>query len=138
MAKVVRAVVRSDAAPAPVGPYNQAILLGKTLYISGNLGLDKSTGKLVPGGVECETRQALDNLGCILKKGGSSYEKVVKTTVLLADIKDFPVINEIYEEYFGENPPARSTFQVGKLPLDARIEIEAIAASGDVEFCGDA
>lgn len=133
MASVVRKIISSQAAPKPVGPYNQAILVDRTVYLSGVLGLDKETGKLVNGGAAGEARQALINMGHILAEAGSGFDKVIKTTILLNDINDFATINEIYKQFFTKDYPARSTFQVGKLPLGAMVEIEAIAVTGKVE-----
>ncbi|KAL4720143.1 hypothetical protein ACJJTC_019233 [Scirpophaga incertulas] len=109
----------------------QAILADKTLYVSGVLGLT-TDANLVPGGAEAQTRQALDNLSHVLKAGGASLESVVKTTILLANMDDFQAVNQVYAEYFPENCPARATYQVGRLPLAAAVEIEAVALSGDL------
>ncbi|XP_076384856.1 2-iminobutanoate/2-iminopropanoate deaminase [Megalopta genalis] len=131
--KIVRKITSSSLAPIPVGPYNQAVLINRTVYLSGVLGVDVKTQKLVEGGTVAEARQALINMGHILTESGSSYDKVVKTTILLNNINDFAGVNEVYKEFFTDNYPARSTFQVGKLPMGAQIEIEAIAVTGDVE-----
>jgi len=113
-------------APAAVGPYCHAKLAGNTLYTSGQLGLVPATGEL-PQGVEAQARQALDNLAAILDAAGMTCADVVKTTVFLADIKDFAAINTIYAEYFTGEAPARSCVQVAALPKGALFEIEAIA-----------
>ena len=113
-------------APAAVGPYCHAKLAGNTLYTSGQLGLVPATGTLVEG-VEAQTRQALINLGEVLAAADMTYSDAVKTTVFLADIADFAAINVIYAEFFKDSAPARSCFQVGKLPMGALIEIECIA-----------
>ena len=113
-------------APAAVGPYCHAKLAGNTLYISGQLGLDPATGVLAEG-VEAQAKQALENLGAILKTAGMDYADVVKTTVFLADISDFAAINAIYAEYFQSEPPARSCVQAGALPKGGLFEIEAVA-----------
>lgn len=113
-------------APAAVGPYCHAKLAGNTLYTSGQLGLIPATGVLVEG-VEGQARQALVNLGEILAAADMTYSDAVKTTVFLADIADFAAINVIYAEFFKDGAPARSCFQVGKLPMGALIEIECIA-----------
>lgn len=131
--KIVRKIVSCSLAPNPVGPYNQAVLVDRTVYLSGVLGIDMKTLKLADGGAVAEARQALVNMGHILKEAGSSYEKVVKTTVFLNNINDFTGVNEVYKEFFTQNFPARSTYQVGKLPLGAQVEIEAIAVTGEVE-----
>uniref|UniRef100_A0A6M2DGE7 Putative translation initiation inhibitor n=1 Tax=Xenopsylla cheopis TaxID=163159 RepID=A0A6M2DGE7_XENCH len=132
MTTIIRKIVSTKAAARPVAPYNQAVLVDRTLYVSGCLGLDKNTMKLVPGGAAAEARQALTNLGHILMAGDSSYDRVVKTTVLLADLADFQAVNEVYAQVFTHDHPARSSFQVGALPLNARVEIEVVAVSGDV------
>lgn len=122
-----REVIFTDGAPAPVGPYSQAIRVDSSIFAAGQLGLDPATGKLVDGGVQAQTRQALLNLAAVLEAGGSSLANVVKTTVFLANLDDFAAMNEVYAEFFPDAPPARSAVQVARLPLDARIEIEAIA-----------
>ncbi|XP_045765572.1 2-iminobutanoate/2-iminopropanoate deaminase-like [Maniola jurtina] len=129
--KVTKIIVSSPNIYKPVGPYSQAILVDKTLYVSGVLGLDPQA-KLVEGGAEAQTRQALDNLRHVLEAGGSSLDAVVKTTILLENIDDFKTVNEVYGQFFTKDCPARATFQVGKLPVGAAVEIEAIALSGDL------
>ncbi|GBP80223.1 RutC family protein UK114 [Eumeta japonica] len=129
MSKVVKTIVTSPHVYKPVGPYSQAVLAGKMLYVSGVLGLDEEA-RLVAGGAAAEARRALENLARVLEAGGSSLPAVVKTTVLLKDINTFPDVNKIYAEYFPKHCPARATYEVGKLPMDAAVEIEAIALSG--------
>ncbi|BBN19807.1 2-iminobutanoate/2-iminopropanoate deaminase [Marchantia polymorpha subsp. ruderalis] len=119
--------VKTDKAPAALGPYSQAIKANNVLYCSGILGLDPKTGQFVSESVEGQTEQIMANMGEILKAGGASYESVVKTTIMLADLADFKTVNEIYAKYFPAPAPARSTYQVAALPLNARIEIECIA-----------
>jgi 2-iminobutanoate/2-iminopropanoate deaminase len=126
----MKKVIHSNKAPKAIGPYSQAVVVGKLLYTSGQLGLDPATGNLVQGGVEAEARQVLENLGNILKEAGCDYSHVVKTLVFLKDIKDFAKMNAIYGEFFIDNPPARSAVQVAALPKEASIEIEAIAIIG--------
>lgn len=123
-----RVVVSTESAPAAIGPYSQAIAIGNLLFVSGQLPVDPATGNLVEGDIGAMTRQIFQNLEKILLAGGSSLAEVVKTTVFLADLGDFQAMNAAYAEFFGENPPARSTIQVAALPRAARIEIEAIAA----------
>ncbi|KAH8099805.1 translation initiation inhibitor [Cristinia sonorae] len=120
-------LVSTTNAPAAVGPYTQAVKVGDLLFLSGSLGLDPSVGKLVEGGVEAQTEQALKNMKAVLEAGGSEVGKVVKTTVFLASMDDFVVVNGIYSKFFGNHKPARSAVQVAKLPLGALFEIEAIA-----------
>ncbi len=122
-----RTRLSSERVPPAVGPYSQAIRAGGFIFCSGIVALSPDTGSLIEGGIEAEVRQALDNLSALLEDVGSSLEAVVKTTVFLADIADFPLFNDIYAGYFPSDPPARSTVQVAALPLGARIEVEAIA-----------
>ncbi|XP_057550864.1 reactive Intermediate Deaminase A, chloroplastic [Amaranthus tricolor] len=124
----LKEAVKTDKAPAALGPYSQAIKANNLLFVSGVLGLVPETGKFVSESVEDQTEQVLKNMGEILKAAGADYSSVVKTTIMLADLKDFKKVNEIYAKYFPSTPPARSTYQVAALPLDARIEIECIAA----------
>ena len=126
MSPKVKKVIKTDRAPAAIGPYSIAIQQGHTLYTSGQLGIDPATGNLVEGGVEAETRQALINLKNILEAAGTSLENVVKTTVYLRDMADFARMNTIYAEFLGTNSPARSAVQV-VLPRNGAVEIEAIA-----------
>ena len=114
-------------APKAIGPYSQAIQVDKTIYVSGQLGMKADTMLLVEGGVAKEARQALFNLGHILEVADCTYDQVVKTTVLLEDIKDFEVVNMVYGEFFTGQQPARSAYQVGALPRGAKVEIEAVA-----------
>lgn len=132
MSHIVRNIIRTTKAPAAIGPYSQAVQVGQTLYLSGCLGADPATGALVSGGIEAEARQSLKNIGAILEEAGVGYGNVVKTTVLLADIQDFAVLNSVYGEFFKTNPPARSTYQVANLPRAARVEIECIAVVGNI------
>jgi 2-iminobutanoate/2-iminopropanoate deaminase len=120
-------VIVSEKAPKALGPYSVAIRTGNLVFTSGQLGLDPQSGNLVPGGIEAETRQALTNIRHVLADSGSSLDAVVKTTVFLKDIADFPVMNAVYAEFFPAHPPARSTVQVAALPKIGSVEIEAIA-----------
>ncbi|KAL6313947.1 hypothetical protein AAG906_011677 [Vitis piasezkii] len=124
----IKQAVQTDKAPAALGPYSQAIKANNLVFVSGVLGLIPETGKFISDNVEDQTEQVLKNMGEILKASGASYSSVVKTTIMLADLKDFKKVNEIYAKYFHAPAPARSTYQVAALPLDARIEIECIAA----------
>jgi 2-iminobutanoate/2-iminopropanoate deaminase len=114
-------------APQPLGPYSHGIRTGSWVFTSGTIGNDPSTGKLVPGGVEAETRQALTNLSETLRAGGTALSNVVKTTVFLVDLGQFAAMNAVYAGFFPEAPPARSTIQVAALPGGASVEIEAVA-----------
>ncbi len=125
-----KVVVKSDQAPKAIGPYSLAIKASGFIFISGQLGIDPEKGDLVLGGIEPETRKALENMRAALKEAGSDLANVVKTTVFLRDINDFGKMNCIYAEFFADEPPARSAFQVGALPKGASVEIEAIALDG--------
>ncbi len=120
-------VVQTEKAPKAIGPYSQAIRTDGMVYTAGQIALDPVTGELVAGGVEEQTRQVFKNLQNVLEAAGSSFGHVVKTTVFLKDMNDFPKMNAIYAEYFGENPPARSTVAVAVLPKGGLIEIEVVA-----------
>lgn len=120
-------VVAADSAPPAIGPYSQAIVHGDMVYCSGQIPLDPATGQLVPGGVAEQTARVLENLKAVLEAAGSSLDRVLKTTVYLQDMAEFPVMNEVYGRYFHVNPPARATVQAARLPRDARVEIDCIA-----------
>ena len=122
--------VSTGSAPRALGPYSQAIRAGQFLFVSGQVPIDPASGELVSGSVADQTRRALQNIGEILKAGGSSCQQVVRTTVYLADLADFPAMNEAYATFFTAPPPARSTIQAARLPKEARIEIDAIAFLG--------
>jgi 2-iminobutanoate/2-iminopropanoate deaminase len=122
--------IMTRQAPAPVGPYSQAIRVDGFIFVSGQIGLDPATGQLVEGGVAEQTRRVLDNLAAILAGADRTLADVVRTTIFLADINDFAAVNSIYGERFGTPPPARSTVAVAALPLGARVEIDAIASAG--------
>jgi len=126
--KMTRTVISTDKAPAAVGPYSQGIQIGHFLFTAGQLGMDPATGKLVEGGVEAQTRQALTNLSAVLEAGGTSLAHVIKTTVFLQDIQDFQAMNGVYAQFFTADPPARSAVEVAALPLGGLVEIEAVAA----------
>jgi len=123
----MRRVIQTAQAPAPIGPYSQGVLIPPFLYTAGQVGLDPQSGKLVAGGVEAETRQALRNLEAVIQASGGRLEDIVKTTVFLADMKEFGAFNAAYGEFFPHHPPARSTVAVAALPAGARVEIEAVA-----------
>jgi 2-iminobutanoate/2-iminopropanoate deaminase len=122
-----RQQIETAAAPAALGPYSQAIVAGGMVYCSGQIALDPATGQFAGDGVEAQTHQVLRNLQAVLQAAGSDLGKVVKTTVFLADMEDFQAMNSVYTGYFTNPAPARSTVQVGRLPRDARVEIEAVA-----------
>ncbi len=123
-----RKVVRTGSAPGAIGPYSQGVISGGLLFVSGQIALDPETGELVAGGIEDQTDQVMKNLLAVLKASKMGPENVVKTTIYLADLQDFPRMNDVYARYLGKEPPARSTVQVAGLPRGARIEIDVIAA----------
>lgn len=125
-----RQVISTPNAPAAIGPYSQAIRAGNFLFASGQLGLDPATGELQQG-IEAQTRQALANMQAVLAEAGATVADVVKTTIFLADMADFAVVNRIYGEVFGHEPPARSTVQVAALPKNGLVEIEMIVLLGE-------
>lgn len=122
-----RKIISSPLAPKAVGTYSQAVVAGGTIYVSGQLPIDTSTGEFAPGGVREQLHQVFKNLGYILQEAGYSFKDVVKTTVYLADIADFAALNEVYALYFSEPYPARVAFQAAALPKNARVEIDVIA-----------
>ena len=124
----MRQAIATDQAPKAIGPYSQAIIAGNLLYCSGQIPLDPATGALVQGDLAAQTRRVLDNVGAILAAAGTGFDRVVKTTVFLADMNDFAAMNEVYATYFTSPAPARSTVAAAGLPKGARIEIEVIAA----------
>jgi 2-iminobutanoate/2-iminopropanoate deaminase len=122
-----REVILPEHAPKPLGPYSHGIRSDRWVFASGTIGNDPASGKLVAGGVAAETRQALTNLSATLRAGGTSLAQVLKTTVFLVDLGQFAAMNAVYAEFFPQDPPARSTIQVGALPGGASVEIEAVA-----------
>jgi 2-iminobutanoate/2-iminopropanoate deaminase len=124
-----RTIISTPDAPQAIGPYSQAVVAGDTVYCSGQIPLTPA-GELAEGDITAQTRQVLTNLQALLAAAGSSLERVVKTTVFLADMNDFAAMNQVYAEFFTASPPARSTVQVARLPRDVRVEIEAIALRG--------
>jgi len=127
---MTREIVRTAEAPAPVGPYSQAVRAGDWLFVSGQIALDPVTGELVNENAAAQAARVLENIGTILRAASMDYADVVKTTIFLTDLRDFAAVNEVYARYFSERPPARSTVQVSALPKGARVEIEAIAVQG--------
>ncbi len=124
----MKKIILTTSAPAPIGPYSQAIQLDGLLFCSGQIALDPVSGEMKNATLEEETRQVLANLSALLTAGGASTDAVIKTTIYLTDMNDFALVNGIYAEYFGESKPARSTVAVSALPKGAKIEIEAIAS----------
>jgi len=127
----MRNAVSTPGAPQAVGPYSQAIRAGSFLFVSGQIAIDPSTGQVVAGDIGVQTRRVMENLGEILKAAGSSFEQVVRTTVYLADIADFPAMNEVYGQFLTTPAPARSTIQAARLPRDSKVEIDVIALTSE-------
>ena len=123
-----KSIIFTQTAPAPIGPYSQGIRVeGSLLFTAGQIPIDPKTGQVVEGDIKVQTRQALRNLQAILEAGKSSLNDVVKTTIYLKDMDEFKAMNEVYSEFFNDQPPARTTVEVARLPRDTKIEIEAIA-----------
>ncbi len=123
----MKKVINSKNAPAPIGPYSQAVMSDHVLYISGQIPINPKTGDIIKNNIKAETKQALDNLGAILKEAGLDYSDIVKCSIFISDMNNFAEINEVYGSYFHKNFPAREVVQVAKLPLNVNIEISAIA-----------
>jgi 2-iminobutanoate/2-iminopropanoate deaminase len=126
----MKKIVSTEAAPKAIGPYSQAVVINGMAYLSGQIPLDPATGQLIEGGIERQTERVFENLKAVLEAAGASFASVVKTTVFLKDMAEFPKMNEVYSRYFPENPPARSTVQAAKLPRDVNVEIDCIAVVG--------
>jgi len=124
-----KVIVKTNKAPKAIGPYSQAVKVDeKTLiFTAGQISIDPKNNELISGGVGTETRQVMENLKSILEAAGSGLDKVIKTTIFLSSMDDFAVMNEVYEQFFKENPPARSTVEVSRLPKGVKVEIEAVA-----------
>lgn len=123
----MKQIIQTGDAPQAIGPYSQAVSAGNFVFVSGQIPIDPKTGEFVNGGVGEQTEQVLKNITAVLLAAGTNLENVVKTTVFLADMSDFAVMNEMYAKFFNENPPARATVQAARLPRDAKVEIEVIA-----------
>ena len=123
--------IYTDKAPKPIGPYSQGIIVDrKIIYTAGQVAIDPATNQVVAGDIKAQTRQVLKNIEAVLTAAGASMDLVVKTTVFLKDFNDFAAMNEVYAEFFSGSAPARSTVEVGRLPKDLRVEIEAVAVIG--------
>ena len=121
-------IIATDRAPRAIGPYSQAVRTGDLVFASGQIPIDPATGEFVAGGIAEQTEQVLRNLTAVFEAAGVGMNQVVKTTVFLSNMDDFTAMNEVYGRFFGAEPPARATVQAARLPRDARVEIEAIAA----------
>jgi 2-iminobutanoate/2-iminopropanoate deaminase len=126
----MKEVIYTEAAPKPIGPYSQAVKVGNMLFVSGQVPIDPKTGEVVKGGIKEQTRQVLENIKAVLEAAGYTLNDVAMTFVFLADMSMFPEFNEVYAQYFKENPPARVTVQAARLPKDVLIEIAVIAVRG--------
>ena len=129
----MKKIISTNEAPGAIGPYSQAVRVGNFLFCSGQIPLDPKSGEIVSGDIAAQTRRVLDNIAAVLRADGLSFDNVVKTTIFLTDLEDFQTVNEIYGSYFEHDPPARSTVQVSGLPKGAKIEIDAIADTGEAE-----
>ncbi len=127
---MTRTIIQTTKAPQAIGPYSQAVCTDTMVFVSGQIPLDPATGELVAGGIEAQTHRVLQNVQAVLEAAGSSLAHVVKTTIFLTNIHDFPTVNGIYGSFFSTEPPARSTVQVAALPKGAQVEIEVIALRG--------
>lgn len=127
----MKKIISTDAAPAAVGPYSQAVRSGDMLFCAGQIPLDPKTGQIISQDIGEQTRRVLENISAVLEAAGMTFEHVVKTTIFLTDLGDFQVVNELYGSYFKQTPPARSTVQVSALPKGANVEIEVIAMAAD-------
>lgn len=123
----MKKIIFTDKAPAPIGPYSQAVAFGNTLYTSGQIALDPATGELVTGDIETETKQVMENMKAVLEAAGTTFENVIKSTIFISNMDDFAKINTVYGAYFNEKTaPARETVQVAKLPKNVNVEISMI------------
>jgi 2-iminobutanoate/2-iminopropanoate deaminase len=124
----MKQAISSADAPKAIGPYSPAVRAGQLLFVSGQVPFDPATGQMIEGDIAAQTRRVLDNIGALLKAGGLAFSDVVRTTIFLADMNDFAAVNDVYATYFSQPFPARATVQVARLPKDARVEIDAVAA----------
>jgi 2-iminobutanoate/2-iminopropanoate deaminase len=124
---MAKKVIYSTQAPEPIGPYSQAMRAGNLVFLSGQIAIQQATGKLITANIEDETKQVMENLSEILKAAGTDFANVVKCTIFLTDMNNFPKVNEIYGQYFSTEPPARETVEVSRLPKDVNVEISCVA-----------
>lgn len=122
----MKKIIQTTEAPAPIGPYSQAVAAGNMLFVSGQIAIDPSNGELILDSIEAETHRVMKNIGAILEKAGASYQQIVKTGIFLRDMNDFAKVNEIYGSYFSGEYPARETVQVSRLPKDVNVEISVV------------
>lgn len=126
----MKEIILTKEAPAPIGPYSQAVKAGGFLFCSGQIPLDPATNQVVAGDVQAQTKQVMENIRGVLKAAGADFKHVVKTTIFLKSMGDFPLVNEIYGSYFSSEPPARSTVEVARLPKDVSVEVEVLVHLG--------
>lgn len=126
----MKKIIQTPNAPAPIGPYNQAVAVGNFLFISGQIAIDPETGDMIQDNISDESKKVMSNLNAILKQAGMSFENVVKSTIFLKDMNDFSKVNEVYGSFFSSNFPARETVEVSQLPKNANVEISVIAFQG--------
>lgn len=126
----MKKIVKTNQAPAPVGPYNQAIIAGDFVFTAGQIAIDPATGQLAENDIQQQTRLVIQNLKAVLEAAGSDLSQVIKTTVFLKDMNDFSAMNDVYAEFFSENSPARSAVEVARLPKDVLVEMECVAMKG--------
>jgi 2-iminobutanoate/2-iminopropanoate deaminase len=127
MSEPQKQIISTPSAPAAIGPYSQAVKAGGFVFLSGQIPLDPATGQLVEGDISVQTKRVMQNLGAVLQAAGSSFDRVVRTTIYLVDLGDFAKVNETYGSFFSKDPPARATVQVAALPKGARVEIDVVA-----------
>jgi 2-iminobutanoate/2-iminopropanoate deaminase len=125
---IEKKVILTQNAPQPIGPYSQAVAFGNLLFCSGQIPLDPVSGQIVGSDVQTQAKRVLESMKAVVEAGGSQLDQVIKTTIFLKDMNDFPKVNEVYSQFFTQNPPARSTVEVARLPKDVLVEIECIAA----------
>lgn len=123
----MKKIIHSNQAPAPIGPYSQAVQSGNTIYLSGQIAIDQDSGKLINSNIQSETKQVMSNIQYVLESAGFTFENVVKCTIFIKNMDDFAEINSVYGEYFLTNPPARETVEVSRLPKNVNVEISCIA-----------
>lgn len=124
---MIDAIINAEKAPAPIGPYSQAVKFGSTLYVSGQIPIDQVAGTMVDSSIEAETEQVMKNIGFILEEAGLNYDDVLKCSIFVSDMGNFSRINEVYGKYFPNNPPARETVEVSGLPKGVNVEISCVA-----------
>jgi 2-iminobutanoate/2-iminopropanoate deaminase len=123
----MKTIINTNNAPAPIGPYNQAVITGNLIFISGQIPMDATTGEIISSDVKAETKKVMENIGAILSEAGSDFDQIIKTSIFLTDMQSFAQVNEVYGSYFTANFPARETVQVSALPKGVNVEISVIA-----------